>query len=110
MSSMRQALPDMISSTPRTAQGKRPPPRPPSSSSGSQNVALAGCDVSYQSDLVRVDNFPVVDMWSPEEDHIWGALDDEAWGELAEDTLGIMAEPSLGLIVLPRVLQVDPFA
>ena len=42
--------------------------------SGSQNVALAGCDVSYQSDLVRVDNLPVVDMWSPDEDHVWGAL------------------------------------
>ena len=62
------------SSMPRTAQGKRPPPRPPSSSSGSQNVALAGCDVSYQSDLVRVDNLPVVDMWSPDGDHVWGAL------------------------------------
>ena len=66
----------------------------PSNSSGSQNVALAGCDVSYQSDLVRVDN-PVVDMWSPEEDHIWGALNEgcnstchsKAWGELAEDRL-----------------------
>ena len=83
------------SSAPRTAQGKRPPPQPPSSSSGSQNVALAGCDVSYQSDLVRVDNLPVVDMWSPDEDHIWGALDEgcnstchsKAWGELAEDRL-----------------------
>ena len=94
------------SSMPRTAQGKRPParrappakkapPRPPSSSSGSQNVALAGCDVSCQSDLVRVDNLPVVDMWSPEEDHIWGALDEgcnstchsKAWGYLAEDRL-----------------------
>ena len=61
-----------------------PPPRPPSSSSGSQNVALSGCDVSYQTDL-----------WSPEEDHIWGALDEgcnstchsKAWGELAEDRL-----------------------
>ena len=60
----------------RTAQGKRPPPRPPSSSSGSQNVALAGCDVSYQSDLVRVDNLPVVDMSSLDEDHVWGALDE----------------------------------
>ena len=39
-------------------------------------MALAGCDVSYQSDLVRVDNLPVVDTWSPEEDHVWGALDD----------------------------------
>ena len=66
--------------------------RPPSS--GLQNVALAGCDVSYQSDLVRVDNLPVVDMWSPEEDHIWGALAEgcnstchsKAWGEL-EDRL-----------------------
>ena len=83
------------SSMPRTGQRKRPPPRPPSSSSGSQNVALAGCDVAYQSDLVRVDNFPVVDMWGPEEDHIWGALDEgcnstchsKAWGELAEDRL-----------------------
>ena len=57
----------------RTAQGKRLPPRPPSSSSDSRNVALAGCDVSYQSDLVRVDNLPLVDMWSPDEDHVWGA-------------------------------------
>ena len=57
-------------------------------------MALAGCDVSYQTDLVRVDNLPVVDMWSPEEDRIWGALDEgcnsvtchsKAWGELAED-------------------------
>ena len=77
---------------PRTADGKRAPPRPPSSSSGSQNVALGECDVSYQSDLVRVDNLPVVDMWSPEEDHVWGALDEatchsKAWGELAEDRL-----------------------
>ena len=61
---------------PRTAQG---------------NVALAGCDVSYQSDLVRVDNLPVVDMWI----RIWGALGEgcnstyhsKAWGELAEDRL-----------------------
>ena len=44
------------SSMPRTAKSKRPPPQR-SSSSGSQNVA---CDVSYQSDLVRVDNLPVV--------------------------------------------------
>ena len=80
---------------PSTAQGKRPPPRPPSSSSGCQSVALAGCDVSYQSDLVRVDNLPVVDMWTPDEDHVWGALDEgcnstchsKAWGELAEDRL-----------------------
>ena len=57
-------------------------------------MALAGCDVSYQFDLV-VDNLPVVDMWSPEEDHIRGALDagcnstchSKAWGELAEDRL-----------------------
>ena len=56
------------------------------------SVALAGCDVSYQSDLVRVDNLSVVDMWSPDEDHVWGALDEgcnpacnsNAWGELAE--------------------------
>ena len=42
-----------------------------------------------------VDTLPVVDMWSPEEDHIWGALDEgcnstchsKAWGELAEDRL-----------------------
>ena len=48
-------------------------------------VALAGC---YQSDLVRVDKFSVVDMWSPDEDHVWGALDEgcnstchsKAWG------------------------------
>ena len=81
------------SSMPRTAQGKSLPTRP--TSSGPQNGALAGCDVSYQSDLVRVDNLPVVDMWSPEEDHIWGALDEgcnstchsKAWGELAEDRL-----------------------
>ena len=81
------------SSMPRTAQGRRWQSRPPSS--GPHNVALAGCDVSYQSDLVRVDTLPVVDMWSPEEDHIWGALDEgcnstchsKAWGELAEDRL-----------------------
>ena len=81
------------SSMPRTAQGRRWQPRPPRG--GPHNVALAGCDVSYQSDLVRVDTFPVVDMWSPEEDHIWGALDEgcnstchsKAWGELAEDRL-----------------------
>ena len=35
----------LASSMSRTAQDKRPPPQPPSSSSGSQNVALAGCDV-----------------------------------------------------------------
>ena len=58
-------------------------------------MALAGCDVSYQSDLVRVDNLPVVDMWSPDEDHVWSARDEgcnstchsKAWGELAEDRL-----------------------
>ena len=80
---------------PRTAQKKRPPSQPPSSSGGSQNVALAGCDVSYQSDLVRADNLPVVDMWSPTEDHVCGALDEgcnstchsKAWGEFAEDRL-----------------------
>ena len=80
-------------SSPRTAQGRRWQPRPPSG--GPHNVALAGCDVSYQSDLVRVDTLPVVDMWSPEEDHIWGALDEgcsstchsKAWGELAEHRL-----------------------
>ena len=78
---------------PRTAQGRRWQPRPPRG--GPHNFALAGCDVSYQSDLVRVDTLPVVDMWSPEEDHIWGALDEgcnstchsKAWGELAEDRL-----------------------
>ena len=78
---------------PRTAQGRRWQPRP--AHGGPYNVALAGCDVSYQSDLVRVDTLPVVDMWSPEEDHIWGALDEgcnstchsKAWGELAEDRL-----------------------
>ena len=84
------------SSMPRTAQGKRPPPRDDLAVLVDlKNVALAGCDVSYQSDLVRVDNLPVVDMWSPEEDHIWGALDEgcnstchsKAWGELAEDRL-----------------------
>ena len=51
---------------------------------------------SYQSEFVRVDNLPVVDMWSPDEDHVWGALDEgcgnstchsKAWGELAEDRL-----------------------
>ena len=81
------------SSSSRTAQGRRWQPRPPHG--GPHNVALAGCDVSYQSDLVRVDTLPVVDMWSPEEDHIWGALDEgcnstchsKAWGELAEDRL-----------------------
>ena len=81
------------SSSSRTAQGRRWQPRPPPG--GPHNVALAGCDVSYQSDLVRVDTLPVVDMWSPEEDHIWGALDEgcnstchsKAWGELAEDRL-----------------------
>ena len=80
---------------PRTAQGKRPPPRPPSSSSGFQDVALAGCHVSYQSELVRVDNLAVVDMWSPDEEHVWRVLDEgcnstshsKAWGELAEDRL-----------------------
>ena len=83
------------SSMPRTAQGRRWRPRPPCG--GPHNVALAGCDVSYQSDLVRVDTLPVVDMWSPEEDHIWGALDEgcnstchsKAWGELAEDRLRV---------------------
>ena len=81
------------SSMPRTAQGRRWQPRPPRG--GPHNVALAGCDVSYQSDLVRVDTLPVVDMWSPEEDHTGGALDEgchstchsKAWGELAEDRL-----------------------
>ena len=80
---------------PRTAQGRRWQPRPPRG--GPHNVALAGCDISYQSDLIRVDTLPVVDMWSPEEDHIWGALDEgcnstchsKAWGELAEDRLRV---------------------
>ena len=102
------------SSMPRTAQEKRPPPKPPSSSSGSQKVALAGCDVSYQSDLVRVDNLPVVDMWSPDEDHVWGALDkgcnstchSKAWGGLAEDRLRHHGLTSHGLTVQPRTLQV----
>ena len=48
-------------------------------------------------ELVRVDTLPVVDMLSPEEDHIWGALDEgcnstchsKAWGELAEDRLRV---------------------
>ena len=62
------------SSSSRTAQGRRWQPRPPHG--GPHNVALAGCDVSYQSDFVRVDTLPVVDMWNPEEDHIWGALDE----------------------------------
>ena len=83
------------SSMPRTAQGRRWRPRPPRG--GPHNVALAGCDISYQSDLVRVDTLPVVDMWSSEEDHIWGALDEgcastchsKAWGELAEDRLRV---------------------
>ena len=83
------------SSMPRTAQGRRWRPRPPHG--GPHNVALAGWDVSYQSDLVRVDTLPVVDMWSPEEDHIWGALDEgcnstchsKAWGELAEARLRV---------------------
>ena len=69
------------SSMPRTAQRKRPPPRPPSSSSGSQNVASAGCDVSYQSDLVRVDNLPVLDEGCNSTCH------SNARGELAEDRL-----------------------
>ena len=97
---------------PRTGQGKRPPPKPPSSSSGSRNAALAGCDVSYQSDLVRVDNLPVVDMWSPDEDHVWGALHEgcnstchsKAWGELAE--VRHHGLTFIGLIVQPRALQV----
>ena len=72
------------SSMPRTAQRKRP--QPPSSSTGSQTVALAGCDVSYKSDLVRVDNLPVVDMWSPDEDHVNSTCHSKAWGELAEGT------------------------
>ena len=48
------------SSMPRTAQGRRWRPRP--ASGGPHNVLL--------------DTLPVVDMWSPEEDHIWGALDE----------------------------------
>ena len=83
------------SSMPRTAQGRRWRPRPPCG--GPHDVALAGCDVPYQSDLVRVDTRPVVDMWSPEEDQIWGALDEgcnstcdsKAWGELAEARLRV---------------------
>ena len=47
---------------PRTVQYQRPPPRPLSSSSGSQNAASAGCDKSYRSDLVRVDNLLVINM------------------------------------------------
>ena len=70
------------SSMPRTVPGRRWQSRPPSS--GPHNVALAGCDVSYQSDLVRVDTLPVVDMWSPEED---STCHSKAWGELAEDRL-----------------------
>ena len=85
------------SSMPRTAQGRRWQPRPPRG--GPHNVALARCDVSYQADLVRVDTLPVVDMWSPEEDHIWGALGEgcnstchsKAWGELAGDRLRVLA-------------------
>ena len=91
------------SSMPRTAQGRRWQSRPPSS--GPYNVALAGCDVSNQSDLVRVDTLPVVDMWSSEEDHIWGALDEgcnstchsKAWGELAEDRLRYFDKSVAGL-------------
>ena len=62
---------------------------------GLESVALAGCDVSYQSDLVRVDNLPVVDMCSRDEDEVWSALyegcnstcQSKAWDELAEDRL-----------------------
>ena len=98
------------SSSSRTAQGRRWQPRPPHG--GPHNVALAGCDVSYQSDFVRVDTLPVVDMWSPEEDHIWGALDEacnstchsKAWGELAEDRLRAF-DLTFPWMVLPRVLQ-----
>ena len=54
----------------RTAQYKRPPPIPASSSSGSHhNVALAGRDESYHAAVVRVDNLPAFHMWSPEENH-----------------------------------------
>ena len=82
---------------PRTAQTKRPPPKPPSSSSGSQNVALGGCDFAYQSDVVRVDNLPVVDIWSQMRTKYgahWVKLVtrnstcySKAWGELAADRL-----------------------
>ena len=58
-------------------------------------MALGGCEKSYRSDIVRVDNLPVINMWSPEESHIRGALDEgckstchsKAKIELAEDRL-----------------------
>ena len=57
--------------------------------------ALAGCDVSYQSDLVGVGNLPVVDMWSPDEDHVWGALDEGCNSTCHSKPLDKLAEDRL---------------
>ena len=70
---------------------------PSSSNSGFLNVALAGCHSSCQSDLVRADNLPVINMWIPDEDDVWSELDEgcnstchsKGWGELAEDTVTV---------------------
>ena len=60
-----------------------------------RNIAGAGSTPS--SDLVRIDNLPLIDMWSSGvlQTHVWGALDEGcnstchsvSWGKLAERRL-----------------------
>ena len=72
----------------RPCQGLPGGPKTPSSSSGShQNVALVACDKSCQSDLVRVDNLPVINMWSPDESHALGKRNLPFCFQAGEDSL-----------------------
>ena len=56
---------------------------------------IAGAGSTPQGDLVRIDNLPLIDIWSSSEVHVWGALDEGcnstchsvAWGRLAEQRL-----------------------
>ena len=56
---------------------------------------IAGAGSTPQGDLVRIDNLPLIDMWSSSEVHVWGALDEGcnstchsvSWGRLAEQRL-----------------------
>ena len=56
---------------------------------------IAGAGSTPCGDLVRIDNLPLIDMWSSSEVHVWGALDEGcnstchsvSWGRLAEQRL-----------------------